>query len=297
LSFNAVIVGTNSLSSGLLSDGYKFRVKLNLKFMRKYIKQYFTILSLIGLFSVSFQINAQKSLVRPAYGHGEELHYVMSYGFITGGKGILTVRDSVLFGKKVHHMVGTAYTVGMTDAVYKIRDTYESFVDLKTDLPIKSIRNIREGRYRYYNEVLFNHGPDSTKIKSMKSGEKYVAKNILDIVSVFYLGRKIYFNDSLVKGQVIEFMTYFSDKEYPLRIRYKGIETIKTKFGNLECYKFSPVTEVGRSFKTDDDMHIWITRDKNRLPVRVKFDLTVGSFTCDLETFRGLQNPFSSFVP
>jgi len=265
--------------------------------MRKISSKYFRLLTLALFFYAFTQISAQKPVARGAYGHGEELHYVMSYGFITGGRAVLTVRDSIIGGIKVHHMIGSAYSVGMTDAVYKIRDTYESFLDLKTDLPIKSIRNIREGRYRYYNEVLFNHGPDSTKIKSLKSGEKYVAKNILDIVAVFYLGRKKYFNDSLVKGQVIEFMTYFSDKEYPLRIRYKGIETIKTKFGNLECYKFSPVTEVGRSFKTDDDMHIWITRDKNRLPVRVKFNLTVGSFTCDLETFRGLQNPFSSFVP
>ena len=255
------------------------------------------LLTLVVSFNLGTNVRAQKTVVRGAYGHGEVLQYVMSYGFVTGGRGLLTVTDSIIDGKKVHHMTGTAYTVGMADAIYKIRDKYESFVDVKTDLPVKSIRNIREGRYRYYNEVLFNHGPDSTKIICMKTGEKYVSKNILDIVSVFYLGRKKYFNDSLVKGQVIEFMTYFGHKEYPLRIRYKGIETIKTKFGNLECYKFSPVTEVGRSFKTDDDMHIWITRDKNKLPVRVKFDLTVGSFTCDLEIFKGLQNPFSSFVP
>lgn len=221
----------------------------------------------------------------------------MSYGIITGGRAVLSVRDTVFNGRKVQHLIGAAHTVGVADALYKIRDKYESFVDIKTDLPVKSIRNIREGRYRYYNEVLFEHGPDSTKIKSQKSGEKYVAANIYDIVSVFYIGRKKYFNDSMVKGQVIEFMTYFGDKEYPLRIRYRGIETINTKFGKLECYKFSPVTEVGRSFKTDDDMHIWITRDQNRIPVRVRFNLTVGSFTCDLEKFRGLQNPFSSFVP
>ena len=65
----------------------------------------------------------------------------------------------------------------------------------------------------------------------------------------------------------------------------------------MECYKFSPVTEVGRAFKNDDDMQVWITRDANKLPVRVRFNLVVGAFVCDLEQFRGLQNPFSSFVP
>jgi hypothetical protein len=115
----------------------------------------------------------------------------------------------------VYHLVGAAHTIGMTDAVYKIRDKYESFVDINTGLPVKSIRNIREGRYKYYNEVLFDHGPDSTRIVSKKSGEKFVSANIYDIVSVFYIGRKKYFNDALVKGQVIEFKTYFADKEFP----------------------------------------------------------------------------------
>jgi len=264
--------------------------------MRTSVK-YFLILFIGGLLIESSGTKAQKPAARPAYGHGEELHYVMSYGIITGGRGVLSVRDTVLNGRKVQHMVGSAHTVGLADAVYKIRDKYESFVDVKTDLPVKSIRNIREGRYRYYNEVLFEHGPDSTKIISQRSGEKYVAPNIYDIVSAFYIARKNHFNDSMVKGQIIEFMTYFGDKQYPLRIRYRGIETINTKFGKLECYKFSPVTEVGRSFKTEDDMHVWITRDQNRIPVRIKFNLVVGSFTCDLEQFRGLQNPFSSFVP
>jgi hypothetical protein len=251
------------------------------------------LLGSVGLFATS----SQKGAVRPAYGPGEELHYTMNYGFITGGRGMLSVRDTVLNGKRVYHLTGSAHTVGLADRIYKIRDVYESFVDPATNFPVKSIRNISEGRYRYYNEVLFNHGKDSTMIISQKSGQKYVPADIYDIVSAFYIARKKHFNDNMVVGQVIEIQTYFSDEVYPLRIRYRGLETINTKFGKLECYKFSPVTEVGRAFKTEDDMHVWITRDQNRVPVRIRFNLVVGSFVCDLDQFRGLQNPFSSFVP
>jgi hypothetical protein len=102
------------------------------------------------------------------------------------------------------------------------------------------------------------------------------------------------FNDKLKQGEVIEIMTYFSNELYPLRIRFKGIETIKTKIGKVECYKFSPVTEVGRSFNGEEDMHVWISRDNNRIPVRIQFNLVVGSFTCDLQSYKNLQNPFTS---
>jgi hypothetical protein len=231
------------------------------------------------------------------YGPGEELMYSLNYGFIKGGEANLSVKDTVLEGKTVHHIIARGKTVGLADAIYKIRDRYESFVDPGTDLPVKSIRSIREGGYRYYNEVFYEHQHvDSAKIRSQKSGEHWVPKNIQDILSAFYYARKHKFNDNLHEGDMIEIMTYFSDELFPLRIRYKGTEVINTSLGKLECYKFVPVTEVGRVFKNEDDMQVWITRDKNCIPVRIRFEIKVGAFVCNLEQFRGLKNPFSSLV-
>jgi hypothetical protein len=231
------------------------------------------------------------------YESGEELMYSLKYGFIKGGEAKLIVKDTMLFNQRVDHVVASGRTTGMADAIYRVRDRYESFIDPETDLPVKSVRSIREGSYRYYNEVLFHHeNPDSSRIVSGKSGEKWVPNNIQDILSAFYFARKHKFNDDLREGELVEIMTYFSDEVFPLRIRYRGIEVINTPLGKLECYLFSPVTEVGRAFKTEDDMQVWISRDKNRLPVRIRFNLRVGAFTCNLESFRGLKNSFSSFV-
>lgn len=227
-----------------------------------------------------------------AYQGGEQLVFSLSFGFVTGGKATLSVTDSIVNNRKVHHIVGKGVTVGVADVLYKIRDRYESFIDIETNQPIKAIRSIREGRYRYYNEVEYRR--DSFQVVSKKSGVHQVQDGILDILSAFYFARNHKFNDELEVGEVIEFMTYFSDENFPLRIRYRGTEVIKTNYGKIECYKFSPVTEVGRAFKTEDDMQVWITKDNNRIPMRVRFDLAVGSFTCDLEEFKGLKHPFSS---
>ncbi|MCU4174541.1 DUF3108 domain-containing protein [Carboxylicivirga sp. N1Y90] len=227
-----------------------------------------------------------------AYKGGEQLVFTLNYGFVTGGKAYLTVSDTVLNGERVHHVIGKGQTVGMADVIYKIRDQYESYINPKTQLPVKAVRSIREGRYRYYNEVTYNR--DSSTVLSQKSGIHTVQDSILDILSAFYFARNHKFDDNLKENEIIEFMTYFSDENFPLRIRYRGTEVIKTKFGKVECYKFSPVTEVGRAFKTEDDMHVWITKDRNRMPIKVKFNLAVGSFTCILDEFRGLMHPFDS---
>ncbi|WP_291856802.1 DUF3108 domain-containing protein [Marinilabilia sp.] len=230
------------------------------------------------------------------YQAGEELMYSLKFGFLKGGEANLSVKDTMLKGEKVHHVIARGKTVGLADAIYKVRDRYESFIHPQTDLPVKSVRSIREGSYRYYNEVEYQHQHvDSALVISQKSGEHWVPENIQDILSAFYFARKHKFNDDLKKGDMIEIMTYFSDELYPLRIRYKGIETIDTPLGKLECYLFVPVTEVGRAFKNEDDMQVWISRDLNRIPVRIRFELRVGSFTCNLEQFRGLQNPISSY--
>lgn len=258
---------------------------------------FFSIVLLVASLDAYSESRSVKDTKIKAFGPGEELHYVLQYGFITGGRASLVVKDTVFNNKQVYHMKGMGYTSGLADKIFRVRDVYESFFDPESMYPVKSIRNINEGRYRWYNEALYRHDKDSTFVNSKRSGEKYVAPGIYDVVSAFYIGREKYFNDNLVEGQIIKIVTYFADEEFPLLIRFRGIEKIKTKFGELECYKFSPVTEVGRAFKTEDDMHVWITRDANRVPVRIRFNLVVGSFTCDLDSFKGLKNPFSSIVP
>lgn len=227
-----------------------------------------------------------------SYKAGEKLEYSLNYGWINGGIGVLEVKEAIYMGSKVNHVIARGETVGVADAIFKVRDKYESFIDPDTDLPLKSIRNIKEGRYRYYDEVTYDH--DSLKAMSQLKGEVLVPSRIQDILSAFYYARNVYFNDDLEKGELIQIMTYFSNELWPLRIRYQGIETIKSEIGKVECYKFLPVTEVGRAFENEDDMEIWISRDKNRIPIKIKFKLAVGSFTCDLEKYRNLNYPFTS---
>ncbi len=229
-----------------------------------------------------------------AYQAGEKLEYSLSYSFISAGSAIMSVEDTVINNKKILHLVTEGRTIGLADLIYKVRDVYESYVDPETDMPVKAIRNIKEGGYRYYNEVTYDR--DSSTVTSKRSGVKPVPENIMDIISAFYYARNHYFNESMKVGDVISFDTYFSDKLFPLDIQYVGTEKVRTKFGKVECYKFIPVTEVGRAFKSNEGMFMWITKDENRIPVKVKFELVVGSFVCNLENFQGLKHPFSSII-
>jgi len=183
----------------------------------------------------------------------------------------------------------------VAEALFKVLDIYESYVDPVTELPVKSIRNIREGRYRKYNVVLFDHKTraDSSILTSDLTGKHVAPPRIHDILSCFYYFRNhiLPVDTNLKKGELTTIMTWFCDELYPIRLRYIGKDEVKTKVGKIMCYKFNPVTETGRLFKTEEDVSFWFSADKNFLPVKIRFDIFVGAFSCEIVSYDGLVYP------
>lgn len=85
--------------------------------------------------------------------------------------------------------------------------------------------------------------------------------------------------------------TWFTDELYPIRLRYIGTEVVKTKVGRIRCYKFNPVTEAGRLFKTEEDVSFWFSADKNFIPVKIRFNIFVGAFNVEMTSYDGLVYP------
>jgi hypothetical protein len=249
------------------------------------------LIVLISLFSFSTGFGSSSFTPGPgrAFQDGETLKYVLFYGLLNGGEAIMSVEAKKHEEKDVLHAVAMAYTTGLADKLFAIFDVYESFMDPVTGLPHKAIRNISEGRYKFYDEVLYDR--ERNVVNSQRKGEVPVPEGIQDMVSGFYNLRRILSERRPVPNEVIEIETYFADEIYPLKIRYNGQEIIKTRMGRFRSLKFSPVTEPGRLFKTEDDITIWISDDANYLPLRIRVNFLVGALKCDLIEYSGLANP------
>jgi len=233
-----------------------------------------------------------------AYLPGEKVDYAIHYGIVQGGIASLELKPDTFKGKEVWHSVFTGRTTGMADALFRVKDIYESYIEPESELPVMSIRNIREGKYTKYNEVTFDHysRTDSAILTSDLTGIHITEKGIHDIISCFYYLRNHQLPGyaDLKKGDMITITTWFTDEFYPIRLRYLGTDEIKTKVGRIKCLKFNPVTEVGRLFKTEDDMTFWFSADGNYLPVRVRFDIFVGAFVAEIVSYEGLKYPLET---
>ena len=232
------------------------------------------------------------------YGPGEKLEYDINFSFISAGNAYLTVEKDTLQGKDVWHIKLVGRTTGLADVIYKVRDRYECYMDPATGFPLLAIRDIHEGNYKKYNEVTFDHyvREDSSVVYSKNKGEVVVPKNIYDVLTGFYYFRNHYAGYPFKNREVMVIQTYFTDELFPMKIRYLGRETIKVGRNKVRCLRFGPVTEVGRAFASENDMSMWLTDDRNFLPVKVLITLKVGSFKIYLHDYEGLKYPFEAIV-
>jgi len=251
----------------------------------KVIKTGFLLFLLLSSksFMASYPINEEPFV------SGEKLVYIVHFGWLNAGSASFFLEDSIYNGEHTYHAKAKASTIGLADKLFEVRDIYESFFDPDNGLPLMAIRNISEGSYRYYNEVTYQHSEN--KVISQKSGEHEVPEGILDMLSTFYFFRKTIGNEIKEVGDEITIDTFFGDEIFPMKMRYVGDEKIKTKLGKFNSMKFSPVVEPGRIFASEDDVSMWLSKDKNHIPLLVRIDLKIGSVKCDLTKYSGLQYP------
>lgn len=221
---------------------------------------------------------------------GESLKYSIKYGPIHGGKATVNLKlvkykDKIAYNSKV-----LAKSVGLADRLFKVREHYESYFEPKSIKPLKAIRNVREGNFRAYNEVYFSL--EDSSLYSLHSDSVFkVPPDILDMVTALYFVRALNYKN-INFGDSLKIITFFDNEVFPFPLRYKGKEIIKTGLGKFQCLRFDPVVGTGRIFKSEDDMTVWISNDKNLIPLRVRFDLIVGSIRCDLSEYSGLKYEF-----
>jgi hypothetical protein len=89
---------------------------------------------------------------------------------------------------------------------------------------------------------------------------------------------------------------FFDKENYRFKLKYIGEEVIRTKFGKVKTLKFRPHVMAGRVFKEEESLTLWVSNDKNRIPLRIKADLAIGSLRADLIAFRGLKHSFKIIV-
>ena len=212
--------------------------------------------------------------------------------WVGAGEVRFSVAADHLGTKKVYHIVGDGKTLKSYEWFYKVRDRYESWVDVTTMQPAKFVRNVNEGGFKIYNYVNFNH---TTGKAVSTNGVFDVPKCTQDVLSAIYFARNIDYN-KYKPGDKIPFKMFLDDQVYDLYIRYVGKEVIETKYGKFNAIKITPLLIQGTIFKGGEKMAVWVSDDANHIPLRVSSPILIGSIKVDMMEYSNLRNPLSSLI-
>ncbi|MDM9631287.1 DUF3108 domain-containing protein [Robiginitalea sp. M39] len=267
--------------------------------MRLLILLIFFNLSVSGLMA-QFRSEPVAVFKESSFKPGEWLKFRVHYGIFNASYATLHLTSDTLGTTPVYHVVGTGKTTGLASIFFKVDDRYESYFGRTDGRPYRFIRKINEGGYTRDVEINFDYTQKKAFYHDKKKDEKMqfdIGYSIQDLISAFYFLRNTYEVSDLVIGQSLKLKMLFDDDGIlNFRLKFLGVETLKTKFGKVECLKFRPIVQSGRVFKEEESLSLWVSNDKNKIPIRIQADLMVGSIKADLEAYNSLKHQFKMII-
>jgi len=262
------------------------------------------ILLFIGVIPLSAGVLYEERLltdVNPEYRpfkKGEFLRFNIHYGIIDAGEATFSVKDTdvVIAGNKHYSVKVTGRSYRSWDYFFKVRDYYYSYIDSSTMMPTVYSRNVLEGDYKNSESYYFDRKKAEARGRSMGADTSVsIPFNVQDLASMIYFARSFKFYEREV-GTKLPINVFFDSEWYECGATLVGYENVKTKLGTFKCMKIVPELVSGRVFKGQRDMVVYVSADKNQIPVRVESEIFIGSIKVDLIEFKNVSYPLSSKI-
>lgn len=260
---------------------------------------------LILICNLSFASAQGRVVKNQAFQRGETLKYKAYYDAILTGQvvaGTCTFQikdeDKKINNRSTFHVEVLGKTKGAFNWFFKVIDRYESYIDVETLAPWLFIRRVNEGGYIINQDVTFNQAKSLAYFQDYsknRTANVSTPSYVQDIVSAIYYCRT--FDVSNMNNNE-EFRVKFllGDTVYSTKVVLVGKETVNIGIGKIRCLKIKPEVLTGSVFKDPYPVTLWVTDDKNMIPVLAESEILVGKVKMELIEYSGLRNPFTAMI-
>ena len=219
----------------------------------------------------------------------EQLKYGIYYSFVKAGTAYIRNRGLVsVNGRAAYLLQTTAFSAPVIDAVFKVRDVNQSWLDAKDFYSWGYGQSVREGSYRRDEWLSFDyaghkyHGQVQKK-EAPRPIEGALEIPVLDMLSSLYYVRA----QKLSIGQDIVFDIVNREKQYPLVVKVLKKERVKTAAGSFDCVVVEPqIRGEGIFVSKGKSLKVWLTDDEYKMPVKMKVEVFIGSVSAELLEFK-----------
>lgn len=240
---------------------------------------------------------------------GEDLKYNIHYKYgivmAKAGSAQYKVYDSTYGNKKAVKTELSFRTSSTFDKIYKVRDTLIAYSNAAGLEPIFHKKFLNEGKTSYIEEIKYiSHSEKYTKVRSsrrsvaeMKFDTVLFANSFgYDMLNIFIFARMLDF-PNLKINESFPLASFVGKDVVKMNLRYMG-QTIlnKSETEKFKTLKFE-IDIIDEAFsESKTAMEIWISDDKNRVPVKLRAKLKIGAAEAELSSYKNLKYPLDSRV-
>ena len=244
------------------------------------------------------------------YQPGEVLDYRASYKAkffpkTEVGSVRVTTAEEEYEGEPMYRIVAHGKTLPAFRWVMNVDDKYTILVDREEVKTRRFESDIREGNYRFWSNYVYDW-PEMT-VHTRWQGRRMVRDTTktmsltprsMDPVSLYFHLRSID-PETLQEGKTEVLEMLLEDTIRHLRYRFLGRETKKIRnMGTFRTLKFACQigTSEGYSFTDGTEFTVWISDDKNLIPLYIESPVRIGSVQAYISGYHGLKYPLSSKI-
>jgi hypothetical protein len=257
------------------------------------------------LIFIMLAISAQAQLYVP----GETLHYRMGYKaklfpLTEVAKVIMQTTETTLDGEPVYKVYGYGETAKAFNWILPVKDAYTIWVDPKTLRTKRFDSDLHEGDYTFWSKFIYdwNNNKIYTSWQSRQHPIEHktlsVSRNGMDPFSLYYHLRSTP-DEEIKEGFSKDLEMVLEDTVRYLKFRFDGREIKKIKgLGKFKTLKFrcKIATSTASSFRDGTEFVVWISDDRNKIPLYIESPIKVGSVCAYLTSYEGLRYPMDCFV-
>ena len=270
------------------------------------MKTNYKILIIATVCSFLFNLNAQTNSptsTELTFKSGEKITYTASYalGFLYTDVAEVSLGINAENNQSNQFKItAKGNTYSFYDKFFKVRDLYEARFLVPEFRSIYFHRDVYEGGYTVKNTYTFdwkNREINGTVEK--KKGTNTVnipmdGKQPFDVLTCLYYFRNIDFGKGKI-NTVYPMSVMLDDSIYTIGCKYVGKEARKIKALNakVNCLKLQLEVIAGEVFKGSEVITIWVSDDRNRIPLEMEFPIRIGKMKARIQKYENLKYPIN----
>lgn len=262
-----------------------------------------------GVFSPGYMEAQDTSTRELAFAGGEHLVYAVSYkvGIVHTDVAEVVFNTTLeqLGDRRIYRIEANGKTYPFFNWFFDLNDTYVSRVEASTLRPLDLQVEIREGGYRVSSGYQYDWTEGRVRTFFYNHKRADTSRHVMTLRDGSYDALALFFNlrcedvSQFKSGENRTLSMVLEDTIRTIRYRFEGREkkTIKG-LGKFKTLKFvcQLATSSGESFKDGSEFTLWISDDRNKIPLYIESPIRVGSIRGRLLNAEKLKYPLESMI-